>query len=99
MAQHRLPDEGAPHELDELIERLVHATKPDPVCDTAIKLYLYRGSKSVLDHPIGTPPFTSSIEVALWVVPDGWGWQLDHSGICKVTWLADGGIRSFQSRG
>ena len=78
--------------MKELIERLERATGPDRELDVAIVYALYPDigpyqGQCIGDEPIfwhdpyrkrPAPSFTSSIDAALTLVPEGHGWVLDY---------------------
>jgi hypothetical protein len=58
--------------LSELIERLEKATEPDDKLDTNINAAVLR----TVERFEPFPAYTSSIDAALTLVPEGYGWHL-----------------------
>jgi hypothetical protein len=70
-------------QIKSLIERLEAATGPDAQIDDTIQ-WLCVPQK---DHTINAPRFTKSIDAALTLVPEGYGWSIsdyrnNQAGLC-----------------
>lgn len=61
--------------MKDLIERLAKATGPDRELDAAIAYRCTKAASAVM----GFPSYTSSIDAALTLVPEGWHWEVSDS--------------------
>lgn len=86
--------------MDDLIKRLEAATGPDRELDADIfcavnpgySVYLaedgtWECMKSGEYGPLVAPHYTSSIDAALTLVPDGWAWRIGYCSVSDDAWV------------
>lgn len=73
--------------LQALAERCKQATGPDRELDARIYILISGGSAADADYAAtdpdvtcNPPPYTASLDAAVTLLPDGWGWAVSTTG-------------------